>query len=93
MNTTIFLNQTGTIGQIYLAATQNITGSEFLTLLGLIIIIIAFFFLFGLPLEATAIFILPMLITFGVYSQNLISVLGLALIYLGMIFAKNFWIT
>ena len=93
MNATIFINQTGTVGQIYLAATQNITGSEFLTLLGLIIIIIAFFFMFGLPLEATAIMVLPMLIVFGVYSQNLISVLGIALIYLGMIFAKNFWIT
>jgi hypothetical protein len=92
MNTSIFINQTGTIGVIYTAATQNITGSEFITLLGLIIIIMAFFMLFGLPIEATAIFILPMLIIFGVYSQELIATLGLALIYLGIIFAKNFFI-
>jgi hypothetical protein len=92
VNTTIFINQTGTLGVIYQAATQNITGSEFITLLGLIILIMAFFMMFGLPIETTTILILPMLIIFGVYSQELIATLGLVLIYLGIIFAKNFFI-
>lgn len=93
MNFTSFINQTGTIGVIYTSATQNITGSELLTLLGLIIMIMLFFVMFGLPIEATLILIMPMLITYGVYAQDLIGFLGLTLLYLGILFAKNFFIT
>jgi len=72
MNFTTFINQTGTIGTIYNSAVTNITGSEFLALLGIIILIILFFLMFGLPIEVT---------------------LGLTLLYLGILFGKNFFIT
>jgi hypothetical protein len=91
MNSTVFINTTGTIGQIYIAATQNITGSEFLTLLGLMFLILAFFMIFRLPLELTSVLILPMLIIFMVYSHNFLSFTGLILIYLAILVAKN-WI-
>jgi len=93
MNFTTFINQTGTIGTIYNSAVTNITGSEFLALLGIIILIILFFLMFGLPVEVTFILIMPMLIVYGVYSQDLIGFLGLTLIYLGILFGKNFFIT
>lgn len=92
MSFATFINSTGTVGIIYNQATQNITGSEFITLLGLIIIIITFFMLFQIPIEATLVLIMPMLIIYGVYSQDLIGFLGLTLLYLGVIFAKNFFV-
>jgi hypothetical protein len=93
MNTTVFMNQSGSIYQIYSSAVTNITGSEFVALLGLIIMIIAFFMLFNLPTEITAFIILPMLIIFGVYSQDLVGFLGLTIFYIGFLFAKNFFIS
>lgn len=93
MNFTTFINQTGTIGTIYINATQNITGSEFLTLLGIIILIIAFFLMFQIPIEATLILIMPMLTIYAVISNDLVGFLGLTLLYLGILFAKNFFIT
>ena len=93
LNFTTFINSTGTIGTIYTSAVTNITGSEFLALLGIIILIILFFLMFGLPIEVTSILIMPMIIVYGVYSQDLIGLLGLTLIYLGILFGKNFFIT
>lgn len=89
---TLFINETGTIGIIYNAVTNSITGSEFLTLLGLIIIIILFFMLFRLPIEATAILVLPMLLTFMAFNDNLFAMVGAILIYLAILFAKNYFI-
>lgn len=85
-----FVNYTGTIGVIYSAFTQNVTGSEFLTLLGIIIMIMLFFMLFRIPIEATAILILPIVIIFMSFSSDILGI-GLALLmYLGLLFAKNF---
>lgn len=88
----LFINDTGTIGIIYNAVTNNITGSEFLTLMGLILIIILFFMLFRLPIEATAILVLPMLITFMAFNDNLLALVGAVLIYSAILFAKNYFI-
>ena len=92
MNTTGFINNTGTVGLIYEAAVTNITGSEFVLLLGLIFILIALFMMFNAPLEATAIFILPILIIFVVYSNDLLSFFGLLMIYIGILIAKNWFV-
>lgn len=92
MNATTFINHTGTIGIIYDSATQNITGSEFLTLLGLIVMIIIFFLMFRIPVELTAIFVLPLLMIFMAYSNNFFAIGGVFLIYLGMLVAKNYFI-
>lgn len=93
MNTSIFINHTGTIGIIYDAVNNNITGSEFITLLGLVMLFIIFFTMFRIPLELTAIFVLPMLLIFMAYSGNFFAIGGVFLIYLGMLVARNYFIT
>ena len=92
MNVTAFINDTGTIGIIYNAATTNITGSEFLTLLGLIVLIIIFFTMFRIPMEMTAIFVLPLMLIFMAYSNNFFAIGGVFLIYLGFLVARNYFI-
>ena len=87
-----FINSTGTIGIIYQAVNTNITGSDFLTLLGLMFIIMLFFMSFRIPLEATAILILPLLIIFMAFNNDIFAVGGLVLIYLGILFAKNYFL-
>jgi hypothetical protein len=88
----LFINETGTIGVIYNAVVTNITGSEFLTLLGVLLIMLLFLMAFHIPIEAGAILILPMLLIFMAFNNNILAIAGIALIYLGIILAKNFFI-
>lgn len=87
-----FVNETGTIGVIYNAINQNITGSAFLTLLCIIALVMLFFMAFHLPLEATAILVLPMLLTFMAFEESLFTLGGVFLIYMGVLLAKNWLI-
>lgn len=88
----LFINQTGTIGIILDGITRNVTGSIFLSLLGLLIIIMLLFMLFRLPIEATTILALPMILVFMSYYSDFMAIGGAVLIYLGLIVAKNFFI-
>lgn len=88
----LFINQTGTLGIIFNYATTNITGSPFLTLLFLTLIIMAFFMAFRLPVEASSLFILPMLLVYMSFFSEFIAVGGVFLIYIALILAKNFFI-
>jgi len=81
-----------TLGQI-ITALDTITGSTFITLL-LITILIMILFLglsqpFGWPLEYSIIIILPLHIAILAYISNWMAIVGSFLIYLGIIFAKN----
>ena len=87
----VFINETGIMNTLLIEATNNLTGDIFITLLLLMIIIIAFFLMFRIPIEATAIFILPLLLTFMSYYSNFVAIGGLFLIYLAVLFAKNFF--
>jgi len=86
----MLFNETGTIGIILKAATMNITGSEFLTYLGIILLVITFFLIFRIPIEATAVLIMPLLLVLMAFSGNLLAIGGAFLIYLGILLAKNF---
>jgi len=68
----------------------NITGSLFLSLLFIMILLIVFALLFRIPLEFTAVLILPLLIVISAYDGAFMSVLGTFLIYLGVLFGKHF---
>jgi len=89
----LFINETGTIGIIYNAVTTNITGSDFITLLGLTIMILLFFMTFRIPIEVSAVLILPMLLIFMAFNNNIVAVGSIVLIYLGFLLAKNFFIS
>lgn len=84
-----FINETGTLGVIFQAVTLNITGNEFLTLLGLLLLILLFFMLFRIPIEASAILILPLLIILMASTGEFFAIGGVMLIYLALLFAKN----
>jgi len=86
----LFINQTSFISTIIIDLTTNVTGSLFLSLL-----IITFFFIlialmFRLPMEASAVILLPLLLTFMATESQYIVVGGIILLYLGTILGKNF---
>jgi len=85
----VFINETGTISIILVNATNNITGDIFLTLFGIMIIIISLFIMFKIPTIATTILILPMLLVFMSYYGDFIAVGGALIIYLGVMLAIN----
>lgn len=87
---TTFLNETGTIGVIYNAFTYNVTGSELLTLIAIIGFIMICFMIFRVPIELSAVLVMPMLIIMTAYTQSFYTIFGIGLIYLGFISAKYF---
>lgn len=84
-----FIDSTGTFGIILNAITLNITGTEYLTLLLVVVILIALTLAFRMPLEASAILVLPFLIVCAAYNSEMLTVLGVALMYLAVLVAKN----
>ncbi len=88
----MFINETGIIGSLIGSATVNFTGSLFITLIIIMIIIMAMAFLFQIPLEWTAIVILPLLFAYMSQEGEFIAVGVVVLIYLALIFTKRFFI-
>jgi hypothetical protein len=86
----IFYNSSGSFGLIIDAWTYNVSGDLFLTLLGFVLIILAFCFMFRIPLEFSAIIILPILIVAMSWSSEFLAIGGLTLVYLGILVAKWF---
>lgn len=86
----LFINQTGTIGTIFNSSVNNLTGSPFMTLILLFVLIIAFFMIFRLPFELTAIFILPLGLIYMSFFSEFVAVGLVLLLYVGLILAKNF---
>lgn len=76
------------VGQI-IAGMNGITGSLFVTLLILSLLVMALCLTFSFPLEYTIILILPLHIGIMAYSGEWLAVSGSFLIYLGILFAKN----
>jgi len=73
------------------AITINITGSEFLTLVMIILVLVFICLMFRMPLELTIPLVLPLLIVIAIVTAEIISVLGVALLYAAIIIAKK-WI-
>ena len=85
-------NETGLIYVVTNAVTVNITGDLFLTLLLLVLAFMLFAFAFRIPLEFTVILVFPLLIAFGVEGgAGFMPVLGVGIIYLSVLLAKNFF--
>lgn len=86
----LFINTTETLGIILGNATQYTTGSMFLTLLILVLILMAFAIMFGIQLEFTSIIILPLLLSYMAFYQEFIAIGTIILIYLALIVTKRF---
>lgn len=84
-----FLNCNETIGIIIGQGTQTSTGSIFITLLLILLLILAVAMLFGIRLEYTSIFVLPLLLAYASFYSEYIAILIVILIYLSIILTKN----
>ena len=85
-------NETDIIYSVVSGLSNNVTGSVFLTLLLITAGIMLFAFAFRIPLEFTVILIFPLLVAFAVEGgAEFFSVLGVAMIYISVLIAKNFF--
>jgi len=87
----MFINATETIGLILGIASNESTGSLFLSLLIFMIILFAFCLMFGIPIEYSAIIMLPLVLSCMAYYQEFYVIGGVIFIYLAIIITKN-WI-
>lgn len=87
----MFLNETGFFGTVVIGL-NGITGSLFLSLMLIFIILLVFALALRIPIEATGIILLPLLLTLTAYVPDFLSLLGVALIYLGVVLGKHFLI-
>lgn len=86
----LFLNMTESIGIVLGNATTYTTGSMFLTLLIVMLIIIAIAIMFGIQLEYTMILLLPLLISYMAFYGEFVTIGSVILIYLAFVFTKKF---
>ena len=84
------LNTSDTIGYS-IWGLNNITGSFFISLLLVFIIILAVTLIFRIPIELGIILLLPLGIGFTVASGNFMPVLIVILIFSGVLLAKHFF--
>lgn len=88
----VFYNSSSEIGLLIDGATFNITGDLFLTLLALLIVVLAFFLMFRIPMIYSAVLILPLMIVMMAYTSQFLAIGGLFLIYLAILIG-NYWLT
>lgn len=86
----VFINETGTIWSIISNANTTVTGSLIVTLMIILLLVIAFAIMFGIPLEYTAIIVFPLVISYGAYRSEFLGPLAIIIFYLGLLFTKNF---
>ena len=88
----LFMNETGFIALRIIDMTNNLTGSLFLSLMIIMVFFILITLLFRLPMEASAVILLPLFLTFMAATSEFVAIGGIILMYLGVIFAKNFFL-
>ena len=84
----VIYNSTGIFGQVIEGLTVDITGSLFMSLLMLTILLVAILLAFRVPLEFQAVLIAPLLFTLMAYSQEVLAIGGVLAIFMGIIFAR-----
>jgi len=87
----VLFNESNVIGELIVYMNVNVTGSLFLTLLFLVIMLLAVCALFRIPMEFSALFILPLLLAIMTDVGEFLAVGGIFLMYLGVLLAKNLW--
>lgn len=86
----VFINETTTSGIILYYGVQNVFGSVTIMILVFILLMIALCFAFKMPIELTIPLVLPMIIYGMAYYGEIIPLGGVALMYMGILFAKWF---
>lgn len=85
-----FYNETGLVWTILSSVTET-TGSLFVTLLLIIFVILILCAVLRIPMELSAILIMPLLLVLMAYSGDFFAVGGVVLLYLGVLLARNFF--
>jgi hypothetical protein len=84
-----FFNETNVFYTVMAGITTNITGTWFLTLLLIVFGIMALAFAFRIELELTTLIVFPLLIGFGAMDGAFAPALGVGILYIAAILAKN----
>ena len=87
----VLLNETGFMYATLAAITTNVTGSWFLTFLSITLLIYIIGLIFGLDLEFTSILVFPLLVLFAGLTSEYLVIVAIGIIYLAVLFAKNFF--
>ena len=86
-----FINETGASYVILTGLTNDVTGSLFISLLLIMVILLAIAMILKLPIESTAVFMIPfLLVVTAYYTEAWLSILGVFLLYLGVLIGKYF---
>jgi len=86
----VCLDTTGLIYSFLAAMSTDITGSFYLSTVVLALFIMGFTALFGIPIEFSAILLLPMHLGFlACLGTDWLAVTGIILVYLGILLGKN----
>ena len=86
-----FIDTNGTIYTVLQGITTNVTGSWFLTLLFITMLVIALALAFRIPVEFTMLFMIPFFIVLMAFNGQFLAIGGVVLIYVGILLAKNFF--
>jgi len=86
----VIINNTGLIGHIIMEASTNITGSIFLTLLMIFILIGSILLIFRADFTLISIVLFPLIIVFSVLDPIFLTVASGFLMIVAIIFASNF---
>jgi hypothetical protein len=84
MNLTGIFNSTLSTGQFITAMTNNFTGSDFITLTILTVILLTIAFVFRMPEVLIVVALLPIMIIFSFISPDYWALLGIVITIVGM---------
>jgi hypothetical protein len=85
-----FVNTSGTIAQILISGTANLTGSMTATLFVVLIFLFVLCLFFGIPLEIAMIILFPIILVMASFYGGFVGIIVAIIIFFGFIIAKNF---
>ena len=88
---TVCLSSTGVLYSVIEGLTNSVTGTYFLSLLVIVLVLMAIVMALRLPVEVSAILVLPLFLALLACDGDWLSIGGVILIYLGIILGKNFF--
>jgi hypothetical protein len=85
-----FINDTQT-SNIVKGLFDNVGGSWFVTIMLIVMFIMLIALVMRVPMELTAIFILPLLLVCYAYLPDFLAITGVLLIYIGILIGSNWF--
>jgi hypothetical protein len=87
-----FINDTGATASIVKALFDNVGGSWFITIMLIMLFLILIAIVMRLPIELTALFMLPLFIACWIYNvPDFAGITGAFVLYVAIILGKNFF--